>query len=81
MKVNSVLETIGNTPVVRINRLGPQGVNLFVKIEAFNPLGSVKDRLALGVIEAAEIAVARHGGHGDVGIVLGQVPRVTAAVA
>ena len=35
-------------------RLAPQGVNLFVKIEAFNPLGSVKDRLALGVIEAAE---------------------------
>ena len=48
------VETIGNTPVVRINRLAPQGVNLFVKIEAFNPLGSVKDRLALGVIEAAE---------------------------
>jgi cysteine synthase A len=40
--------------VVRINRLGPPGVNLFVKVEAFNPLGSVKDRLALGVIEAAE---------------------------
>ena len=40
--------------MVRINRLAPQGVNLFVKIEAFNPLGSVKDRLALGVIEAAE---------------------------
>src|SRR3978361_406872 len=50
----SIVETIGNTPVVRINRLAPQGVNLFVKIEAFNPLGSVKDRLALGVIEAAE---------------------------
>ena len=53
-KYQSILETIGNTPVVRINRLAPQGVNLFVKIEAFNPLGSVKDRLALGVIEAAE---------------------------
>jgi cysteine synthase A len=53
-KYQSIVETIGNTPVVRINRLGPQGVNLFVKIEAFNPLGSVKDRLALGVIEAAE---------------------------
>ena len=50
----SILETVGNTPVVRINRLAPPGVNLFVKIEAFNPLGSVKDRLALGVIEAAE---------------------------
>src|SRR5712664_535107 len=53
-KFESIIETVGNTPVVRINRLAPQGVNLFVKIEAFNPLGSVKDRLALGVIEAAE---------------------------
>jgi cysteine synthase A len=50
----NILETVGNTPVVRINRLAPEGVNLFVKIEAFNPLGSVKDRLALGVIEDAE---------------------------
>ncbi|MBA3645615.1 MAG: pyridoxal-phosphate dependent enzyme [Gemmatimonadaceae bacterium] len=50
----SILETIGNTPVVRINKLAPAGINLFVKIEAFNPLGSVKDRLALGVIEDAE---------------------------
>lgn len=50
----NILETVGNTPVVRINRLAPPGVNLFVKIEAFNPLGSVKDRLALGVIEDAE---------------------------
>src|SRR6202521_3778082 len=53
-KYESIVETIGHTPVVRINRLAPQGVNVFVKIEAFNPLGSVKDRLALGVIEAAE---------------------------
>ena len=53
-KYQNINETVGNTPVVRINRLAPQGVNLFVKIEAFNPLGSVKDRLALGVIEAAE---------------------------
>jgi cysteine synthase len=53
-RFRSILETIGNTPVVRINRLAPPDVNLFVKIEAFNPLGSVKDRLALGVIEAAE---------------------------
>src|SRR3954463_3016104 len=50
----SINDTIGNTPVVRINRLGPSGVNVYVKVEAFNPLGSVKDRLALGVIEAAE---------------------------
>src|SRR6185503_3047715 len=50
----NILETIGNTPVVRIGKLAPPGANLFVKIEAFNPLGSVKDRLALGVIEDAE---------------------------
>ena len=53
-KYANILETVGNTPVVRINKLAPAHVNLFVKIEAFNPLGSVKDRLALGVIEAAE---------------------------
>ena len=51
---NNILETIGNTPVVKLNRLAPAGVNVFVKIEAFNPMGSVKDRLALGVIEDAE---------------------------
>ena len=53
-RYNNILETIGNTPVVRINKLAPPGVNLYVKIEAFNPLGSVKDRLAYGVIEDAE---------------------------
>jgi cysteine synthase len=53
-KFETILETVGRTPVVRINRLAPPGVNLYVKVEAFNPLGSVKDRLALGVIEAAE---------------------------
>lgn len=50
----NILETVGHTPVVRVNKLGPAGINLFVKVEAFNPLGSVKDRLALGVIEEAE---------------------------
>src|SRR5256885_3286273 len=53
-RFDSILETIGHTPVVKINKLAPAGVSLFVKIEAFNPLGSVKDRLALGVIEDAE---------------------------
>jgi cysteine synthase A len=53
-KFESILETVGNTPSVRVNHLAPDHVNLYVKIEAFNPLGSVKDRLALGVIEAAE---------------------------
>jgi cysteine synthase len=50
----NILGTVGNTPVVKINRLAPPNVNLYVKIEAFNPLGSVKDRLALGIIEDAE---------------------------
>jgi cysteine synthase A len=50
----NILGTVGNTPVVKIGRLAPPGVDLYVKIEAFNPLGSVKDRLALGVIEDAE---------------------------
>ncbi|HVY86426.1 MAG TPA: cysteine synthase A [Caulobacterales bacterium] len=54
MRYQSILETVGKTPVVKINRLAPEHVNLWVKVEAFNPLGSVKDRLALGVIEAAE---------------------------
>jgi cysteine synthase A len=53
-KFDNILGTVGNTPIVRINKLAPAGINLFVKIEAFNPLGSVKDRLALGVIEDAE---------------------------
>jgi cysteine synthase A len=53
-KYANILETVGNTPVVKIDNLAPEGINLYVKIEAFNPLGSVKDRLALGIIEAAE---------------------------
>lgn len=54
MIYNNILDTIGSTPVVRINKLAPQGIDMYVKIEAFNPLGSVKDRLAMGVIEDAE---------------------------
>ncbi len=54
MKYESILESIGNTPVVRIRKLAPEGVRLYVKIESFNPMASVKDRLALGVIEDAE---------------------------
>ena len=53
-KFENILGTIGNTPVVRINKLAPEHVNLYVKLEAFNPASSVKDRLALGVIEDAE---------------------------
>ena len=53
-RYNSILETVGRTPIVRLNRIAPPHVNLYVKIESFNPMGSVKDRLALGVIEDAE---------------------------
>jgi cysteine synthase len=53
-RFDSILGTIGRTPIVRIHKLAPAHVNLYVKIEAFNPMGSVKDRLALGVIEDAE---------------------------
>jgi cysteine synthase A len=51
---DSILGTIGNTPIVRINRLAPPGVSMYVKCEAFNPLSSVKDRLAIAIIEDAE---------------------------
>ncbi len=50
----NILETIGNTPVVRINRLAPPGIEMYVKVEAFNPGSSVKDRLALAIIQDAE---------------------------
>jgi cysteine synthase A len=53
-RYESILETIGGTPAVKIGRLAPRGINLYAKLEAFNPMGSVKDRLALGVIEDAE---------------------------
>ena len=51
---NSILGTIGNTPVVKLNRISPANQTMFVKIEAFNPLASVKDRLAIAIIEDAE---------------------------
>lgn len=54
MIYENILETIGNTPVVRLNRVGPDHVDLFVKIEFFNPMASVKDRLAIAIIEDAE---------------------------
>ncbi|MCA0271506.1 MAG: cysteine synthase A [Proteobacteria bacterium] len=50
----SILDTVGDTPVIRINRIAPAGVTVYVKAEAFNPAASVKDRLALNIIEAAE---------------------------
>lgn len=53
-RLDSILDTIGNTPIVRLNRLAPEGVNVYVKVESFNPTGSVKDRMARAVIERAE---------------------------
>ena len=50
----NILETIGRTPVVRLNRIAPKHVEMYVKVEAFNPAGSVKDRLALAIITDAE---------------------------
>ena len=51
---NNILETIGNTPLVRINKLNKGDAEVYVKLEMFNPLGSAKDRVALSMIEAAE---------------------------
>ena len=51
---DSVLETIGDTPSIRINNLKPENADIYVKAEFFNPAASVKDRLALNIIEAAE---------------------------
>jgi cysteine synthase A len=51
---DSVLDTVGDTPCIRVNNLAPKNVRMYVKAEAFNPAGSVKDRLALNIIEAAE---------------------------
>jgi cysteine synthase A len=77
---DSILSTIGRTPVVRINRLGPAGRTLFVKVEAFNPMSSVKDRLALAIIEDAEKSGALKPGQtvveatsGNTGIALAMV--------
>jgi cysteine synthase A len=53
-RYDNILETIGNTPLVKLNKLAPPGVNVYVKVESFNPMGSVKDRMARAVIEAAE---------------------------
>jgi len=54
MIYDNILQTIGKTPVIRIQRLAPPDVEMYVKVEAFNPMGSVKDRLALGIILDAE---------------------------
>jgi len=54
MIYQNILETIGRTPIVRINRLAPRGIDMYVKVEAFNPMSSVKDRLAIAIILDAE---------------------------
>ena len=53
-RYDSILDTVGDTPCIRINRIAPDNVTVYVKFEAFNPAGSVKDRLATNIIEAAE---------------------------
>ncbi len=53
-RYDNILATVGNTPIVRLNKLAPPHVNLYAKLESFNPMGSVKDRLAVSVIEDAE---------------------------
>ena len=77
---DSILGTIGRTPVVRINRLAPAGVSLYVKCEFFNPMSSVKDRLAFAIIEDAERSGALKPGQtvveatsGNTGIALAMV--------
>ena len=54
MLYESIIDTIGRTPVVRVNKIGPSSTNIYAKLEAFNPMSSVKDRLAIAVIEDAE---------------------------
>ena len=54
MIYDSIIDTIGNTPIIKLHRLAPTHAELFVKVEAFNPAGSVKDRLALAIILDAE---------------------------
>jgi cysteine synthase A len=80
MIYNTILDTIGRTPVVRINRLAPSGITMYVKVEAFNPGGSVKDRLAIAIIEDAEKTGALKPGQtvveatsGNTGIALAMV--------
>ena len=55
-RYRNIMETIGNTPLVQLNNLAPADVNVYVKVESFNPMGSVKDRLAFAIINDAEEA-------------------------
>ena len=80
MIYDSILDTIGNTPVVKLNHIGPDHVTIYVKLEMFNPLSSVKDRLALAIINDAEKSGALKPGQtvveatsGNTGIALAMV--------
>ncbi len=80
MIYENILETIGNTPVVKLQRMAPDHVTMYVKVEAFNPIGSVKDRLAFAIIDDAEKSGALKPGQtvveatsGNTGIALAMV--------
>ena len=84
MIYNNILETIGNTPVVRLNRTGPDHVEMYVKVESFNPMASVKDRLAFAIINDATQKGALQPGQtvieatsGNTGIALAMVCAAT----
>lgn len=80
MKYNNILETIGRTPIVRLNRIAPEGIDMYVKVESFNPMASVKDRLAYAIIKDARDSGALQPGQtvveatsGNTGIALAMV--------
>ena len=84
MIYDNILQTIGNTPVVRLNRMAPENVEVYVKVESFNPMGSVKDRLAFAIINDAEEAGELEPGQtvveatsGNTGIALAMVCAAT----
>ncbi len=84
MIYDNILQTIGNTPIVRLNRMGPDHVDLYVKVESFNPMASVKDRLAYAIINDAETKGALAPGQtvieatsGNTGIALAMVCAAT----
>ena len=80
MKYDNILQTIGDTPIIKLNRIGPDHVDIYVKVEAFNPLASVKDRLAYAIIKDARDSGALQPGQtvieatsGNTGIALAMV--------
>ena len=80
MIYDNITKTIGNTPIVKLNRVAPEGANIYVKLESFNPAGSVKDRMARAIIEDAERSGALKPGQtiieatsGNTGIALAMV--------